>query len=247
MKIFDSHAHLGYDVVFDEEITEELLLETFSKYGVNGALIQPFITRPYIEDTREIHDRIYNFINANGSDKYYGMISICPHLYPDVVENECKRCVNELGFKGIKIATTAHGVNPSGKNGMLIFEIANSLNIPVMIHTGGGNFGAPHLLEKPAQAFPNIPIVIAHGGGDGGVDESIRLAMTYDNVFVEPSWINLLSMEKFAKKLGAGKLMYSSDMPQNTPAEIAIFNAVFTTEDDRRKVFYETARDVFRL
>lgn len=36
-------------------------------------------------------------------------------------------------------------------------------------------------------------------------------------MFVEPSWINLLSLEKMAKALGADKLMFSSDMPQNTP------------------------------
>lgn len=245
MKIFDAHAHLGYDVVFDVEVTEETLLETYRTHGVDGALVQPFLPRPYLEDTRAIHDRIYALTQAQ--EGFYGMISICPHLYPQVVEEECARCVRELGFRGVKIATTAHGVNPSGKSGMHIFEIAQSLKIPVMVHTGGGSFGAPHLLEKPARTFPQVPIVIAHGGGEDGVDESIRLARTYDNVFVEPSWINLLSMEKFACALGADKLMYSSDMPQNTPAELAIFRAVFPSESDREKVFYQTACTVFDL
>ncbi len=246
MKYFDSHAHLGYDVVFDEEVNEENLLDIYEKYGVDGALIQPFLSRPYLEDTKAIHDRIYQ-MTQKYPGRFYGMISICPHLYPQVVEEECARCVKELGFKGVKIATTAHGVNPSSKDGMHIFEIADALNIPVMIHTGGGNFGAPHLLEKPARTFPHVPIVIAHGGGDDGVSETIRLAKTYDNVFVEPSWINLLKMESFAKALGADKLMFSSDMPQNVPAELAIFNAVFTSEADREKVFYKTAYQVFDI
>lgn len=246
MRIFDAHAHLGYDVVFDTEVGEDKLLETYRDYGIDGALVQPFLPRPYLEDTRAIHDRIDALTKAYPG-RFYGMISICPHLYPQVVEEECARCVRQLGFKGVKIATTAQGVNPSGKSGMHIFEIAQALGIPVMVHTGGGDFGAPHALEKPAQTFTQVPIVIAHGGGADGVDETIRLAKTYDNVFVEPSWINLLSMEKFANALGAGKIMYSSDMPQNTPAQLAILNAVFQSEKDREMVFFGTAARVFDI
>ena len=246
MYIFDAHAHLGCDVVFDAEIREADLLGVYSEYGVSGALVQPFIPRPYIEDTIAIHNRIYGFAQAHPG-RFYGMISVNPHLYPHIVEDECSRCVRELGFKGVKIATTACGVNPSGKSGVHIFEIADALGIAVMAHTGGGGFGAPILLETPARLFPKVPIVMAHGGGADGVDECIRLAKTYDNVFVEPSWINLLGIEKMARELGAGKIMYSSDMPQNTPAELAIFNAVFKSRPDREKVFSKTARGVFKI
>ncbi len=246
MEIFDAHAHLGYDVVFDEEVTEQMLLTTYEKCGVDGALVQPFLSRPYLEDTREIHDRIYR-LTQEYPGKFYGMVSICPHLYPHVVEEECRRCIVELHFKGIKIATTAHGVNPSGKDGMHIFEIAENLKVPVMVHTGGGNFGMPHLLEKPAKTFPSVPIVIAHGGGEEGVAETIRLAKTYEQIFVEPSWINRLSMEKFAKELGAGKLMFSSDMPQNTFTELMIFQDVFPKEEDRVLVLGQNAKKVFQI
>lgn len=245
MKIFDAHAHLGLDVVFDVENTEQTLLSTLAQYGVDGALVQPFLSRPYLEDTRAIHDRIHALCAAHPG-RFYGMVSICPHLYPEVVEAECARCVRDLGFKGIKIATTAHGVNPSGKSGMHIFEIASGLNVPVMVHTGGGNFGAPHLLEAPARAFPHLPIVIAHGGGEDGVDECVRLGRTYGNIFVEPSWINLLGIEKFARTLGADRLMFSSDMPQNTPAALAIFRAVFQGAD-LEKALGGTAMRVFGI
>ena len=175
------------------------------------------------------------------------MISICPHLYPKEVEQECLRCVRDLGFKGIKIATTAHGVSPSSKDGLHIFDIARDLHIPVMIHTGGGSFGEVLLLEKPATLYPDVKIIVAHGGGEGGVDACIRLAQEHENVYVEPSWINLLSLEKMAARLGAKKLMFSSDMPQNTPAELAIFRAVFPDEKDLAMVLAGTAMNVFEI
>lgn len=57
MKVFDAHAHLGADVVFDVEVDEARLLEVYAANGVDGALVQPFLPRPYLEETRNIHDR----------------------------------------------------------------------------------------------------------------------------------------------------------------------------------------------
>ena len=38
--IIDVHGHLGEDVVFDEQQTEEQLLDAYKKNGVDGAIIQ---------------------------------------------------------------------------------------------------------------------------------------------------------------------------------------------------------------
>ncbi len=246
MRIFDAHAHLGQDVVFDVEVSEKDLDDVCKEFGVTGAMVQPFIPRPYLEDNRGIHDRIYRLTQQNPG-KYYGMISIWPHFRPEDLEEEIKRCVQQLGFRGIKIATTAQGVSPSGASGMTIFDIAQQYKIPVMIHTGGGSFGAPGLLEKPAKAFREIPIIIAHGGGDDGVNEAVRLAQTYEQVYLEPSWRNVLDLQKMAQAVGAGKIMYSSDMPRNTPAQLAAFREVFKSQAEQEQVFYNTAATVFGL
>lgn len=46
MKVFDAHAHLGADVVFDVEVDEARLLEVYAANGVDGALVQPFCRAP---------------------------------------------------------------------------------------------------------------------------------------------------------------------------------------------------------
>lgn len=247
MKIFDAHAHLGSDEVFDVKVDEQDLLNIYEQYQISGALIQPFICKPYLEDTKSIHDRIDAFTKKY-PQQFYGMISINPHLREHEVEDECTRCIKKLGFKGIKIATTAHGVSPSSKNGMHIFEIANTLGIPVMVHTGGGNFGAPIHLNRPIEAFPHVPIIIAHGGGESGMEQCILLAKKYDQVYVEPSWVSILGIEKMLRVLGSEKIMYSSDMPQNTPIELATYRAACNGNDqDLDNIFNKTAKKVFSL
>ncbi len=247
MKIFDSHAHLGQDCVFDVEVNEQELIEIYDQYKITGALIQPFICRPYLEDTKGIHDRIFQLMGKFPS-KFHGMISINPHLRHADVEEECTRCVKLLGFKGLKIAATAWGVSPSSKDGIHMFEIAKELEIAVMVHTGGGSFGNVMLLKEPLQKFPQIPVVIAHGGGPDGLEECIDLALRYEQVVVEPSWINILGVEKLLRILGPENIMFSSDMPQTVPVSLEIFRpACKGSQSKLEHVFYKTAGRVFSL
>lgn len=97
--IIDAHAHLGYDYVFDTEKNEEELLGYYNECGVDGAIIQPFISRPYLEDTAQVHDRIHELCIKHPG-RFWGMASINPHLRPEEYEREATRCVKELGFVG---------------------------------------------------------------------------------------------------------------------------------------------------
>ena len=75
--IIDVHGHLGEDVVFDEQQTEEQLLDAYKKNGVDGAIIQPYLPRIYMEDHVRIHDRIYEMTKCK-EKRFWGMASINP-------------------------------------------------------------------------------------------------------------------------------------------------------------------------
>jgi hypothetical protein len=77
--IIDAHDHLGYDYVFDEEAIEDSFIYYYTKYKVDGAIVQPFINRPYIQDTRDIHNRIYEF-SKKRSGQIWGMTWIAPTI-----------------------------------------------------------------------------------------------------------------------------------------------------------------------
>jgi uncharacterized protein len=247
MLIIDSHVHLGVDVVFDEILNEKDILDCCDRNGIRGAIVQPFIQRPYMEDTRVIHDRIYRFAQ-DYPGRIWGMASLNPHLRPEEFEAESSRCMHELGFVGIKLATSAYGCNPSKQDGMHVFEVAQALRVPVMVHTGSGiPFADPAQLIKPAKAFPTVKIVVAHGGGDLTMTQCIQLAQGYDNVYVEPSWIGILGIESMLKALGTSKLMFSSDMPQNAALELAKYRTAIRNEHELERVLSGTCIDVFGL
>ena len=247
MHIFDAHAHLGIDVVFDVEGDEQLLLDTYTASGIHGALIQPFINRPYLVDTAAIHDRIAAFA-ASHPGRFWGMVSINPHLNHADIERESERCVKKLGFRGVKIATTATGTPPVSRDGMHIFEVAQALGIAVMIHTGGGTFAEPDCIRGALDAFPGVTTVLAHGGGVGGVDALIALAKRYDQVYLEPSWVKADGLRKLLAAVGAERIMYSSDMPGNAaPALLDFQQACGANDAALEQMLCRTAKQAFSI
>lgn len=246
MKIFDTHAHLGDDVVFSLSVDEHDLLDVYAKHNILGALIQPNIPRPYIEETRAIHNRIYKFLIDNPT--YYAMISINPHFNYGEIEDEVQRCVSDLGFIAIKLHTLGYACSPDCKDGLHMFDMADEFNLPIMIHTGGGRFSYPSLLEKPIRMYKNLKIIIAHAGGLDGLDNAIDLALKYDNVYLEPSGIDMIGIKKLFATVGADKFMYSSDMPRSVAPQLQAFReACGDNVTQLEKVFYLTAKKVFDL
>ena len=154
--IIDAHAHLGYDYVFDEENMETDLIEVYKQENINGAIIQPFICRPYLEDTKQYHNKIFSFCKKE-KGLYYGMASINPHFKDEEVWDELERCVKKLKFVAVKITPIAHAVNPSSSDGMKMFDMASQMGISVMVHTGSGApFSDPMMVLPAIKKYPDL-------------------------------------------------------------------------------------------
>lgn len=245
--ITDSHAHLGYDVVFDEEQSEEDLIRYNTLYDITASVVQPFVTRPYMEDTEEIHNRIYELC-VKYPGKFYGMASINPHFRPYDYEKEAFRCVKTLGFKALKLTPIAHASNPSSVDGRHVFEIAESLKVPVMVHTGSGApFSDPARLLSVLPDYKGIPVILAHAGTDLLFTQALYLAEQFDNVFLEPSWLSILCVRKALRTIGAGKIMFSSDHAVNIPVELAKYRALLEGTPELDQVLWKTAKQVFGI
>ena len=245
--IIDVHSHLGIDVVFDEEQTEEQLETAYAAHGVDGAVVQPFICRPYLEDTRAIHDRI-KALCLNGKRKYWGMASINPHFRAVDYDAEATRCIRELGFVALKITPIAHAAHPSSRDAMHVYEIARALQVPVMVHTGAGvPFADPISLAKAAGAFRDVIIVMAHAGSEMHNQQATYLARQFDNIYLEPSWVGVIGTGRMIRELGSSKILYSSDVVENIPVEMTKYRSLVKSPADLDNIFYKNAISVFRL
>ncbi|MQY58481.1 MAG: amidohydrolase family protein [Clostridia bacterium] len=245
--IIDAHVHLGHDRVFDEEQSEKEILDVMNANGVDAAVVQPMVDTPSIDAAQQIHNRIAEMSRQN-PNRIFGMISINPHLKEKEFEEEATRCVQKLGFVGIKLTPIAHACNPLSKDGIRVFERANGLGIPVMVHTGSGiPFALPSLVMPVAKRFPQLKIVLAHAGGNISAGEALIVAQECENIFLEPSWVAIHIIQKWIKPIGAKRIMFGSDMLENCPVELAKFRSMGLSEEELQQCLYKTAKDFFNL
>ncbi len=245
--IIDVHAHLGFDHCYGTPNTEEQLIYWQDKCKIDHAIIQPGVPLSHIEENAAMHDEIYDLCQRY-KGRFYGMASISPHFRPDVYEKELRRCVQELGFVGVKITPAGHGINPSIKDIWYIYELCEELDIPVMIHTGSGTpFADAINVYEPAKNFPNVRFIIAHAGGESTSATCMHVAELCPNVYIEPSWLCVYLILGAVKKFGANRIMFSTDLAMNGPVELAKYNTLPITEEEREWLFWKTANEVFKL
>jgi hypothetical protein len=244
MMIIDVHAHLGVDVVFDEEGSEEDLINAYKEYDITGGIVQPYLPRIYMDEHEAIHDRIYELTKST-EKTFWGMASINPHFRPEDYDREATRCIKELGFVAIKITPIGHATHPSSRDALHVWEVCRELNVPIMIHTGAGiPFSDPMSVDKALSMFKDVPCVLAHAGSEMHNQQATYLAQKYENVFLEPSWVGVLGVTNMIKTVGTTKIMFSSDSTYNIPVEMAKYKSLIKNEDELEHVFYKNAVNV---
>lgn len=244
MPIVDAHTHVGDCRVFDLEVSAEELLSAMDRGGVDAAIVMPF---PGASAPRRVHDEIAELARKYPG-RIFGMVNLNPHCDPDEYFAEACRCVKELGFVALKLHTVGHAVNPLSRDGGVVFQTAQELGVPVMVHSGPGvPFALPaHLLPR-AREFPNVKIVVAHAGFTFYTGEAFALAKECANVYLETSWLFPDDIRWLVKALGPQRVMMGSDLPRNIRPSLVIAEEADLTPEEREWFLGRTAIEVFGL
>lgn len=242
--IIDAHAHLGDDQVFDVDFTADELLASQQEQGIAVTLVQP-ATAHDLDTARQYHDAIGELMQRNPG-RFYGIANPNPHLTGGRYEGEVRRCVEELGFRGIKLHPAAHAVNPTGRDGQRVFALAAALGVPVIVHTGSGiPWSAPALLDPLAVAYPQLPIILAHSGMMVLAGEAAQLAARHANIYLECSWTAGFLVRQWVQTFGASRLLFGSDHADNAATEITKIHTSGITDEEATWVLGRTAATLF--
>lgn len=242
--IIDSHMHLGEDLIFNTNDSEDDILAYFDEWDIGGALLQPGIMPV---DVKAAHQRIYE-LTKKYPDKFWGCTVLSPYMKEDKYENFVKWTVEYLGFKALKLQPYAFCASPVSPQGRKVFETASKLNIPVIIHTGNGVPSALPSLSIPiAKTYPELNIVLAHSGAGMYGGEALIAATQCPNITLETSWSTVLDIKSFIETIGADRVMFGTDVPLNAGAELGKYKALHLTDEQYTAVYEGTARRVFHI
>jgi hypothetical protein len=139
-----------------------------------------------------------------------------------------EHAVNDLGLRGMKMLPSYNYIKLNDRRIWPLFEIAQELGTPVVIHTGWSSlpkgkmleYDHPLFLEDVALDFPDLKIVMAHLGFQWA-PEAMHFMAKFPNVYADFAfWAETAPLFVMAqtwvwgKKLGVSdRFMWGSDYP----------------------------------
>jgi len=244
--IIDAHAHLGYDYAYEEDFTIDDLLSNMEMNKVDASIVQPG-TAFDLKTVVAQHNAIAA-ISKDMPHRIFGMANPNPHLKENDYRKEIERCINDLGFVGVKLNPPAHAANPNLSAGKLVFKVASDLSIPVMVHTGiGVPWSLPSALIQIATDFKDLKIILAHSGGNMFASEAALAAQLHPNIYLEMSWMPGFMIRNLCRTLGPYRIMFGSDHGDNIATELTKFRTIGLTEGELEWCLGKTAAKVFKI
>jgi aminocarboxymuconate-semialdehyde decarboxylase len=201
-------VHLEQVKTIQQRLTmPEYRLQDMDRLGIDIQAISPSPIQYYYwaeaelgrAVTRMINDRIAEVV-AGHPDRFVGMGTV-PMQAPELAVAEMRRCVSELGMRGIEIATNVDGCDLSDPKFRPFFAAAEELDVLIFIHPH--HFTHPerlthhyfnNVIGNPLEStiavshlifggvlerYAGLKICVAHGGGylaayPGRMDHAFR-------------------------------------------------------------------------
>ena len=189
--------------------------------------------------------------------RFIGLASVDLFRPMDAVR-ELRRCVTELGFRGLRVVPWLWGLPPDDRRYYPLYAECVALGVPFCTqvgHTGpllSSEPGRPiPYLERVALDFPELTIVGGHVGAPW-TQEVISLAHKFPNVYLDTSAYKCTRLPadfvSFLRDGGARKVLFGSNYPMLTPAEcLRGWEALALSDRDAARVLHDNAVAVFGL
>lgn len=125
---------------------------------------------------------------------------------------ELRRCVEEKGFRGLKLHPWWQGFSPLDTFMMPIAAEAQRLRIPILFHDGTPPFTAPLQIAYLCDVFPDLAVILGHGGGMDLWIEAAAAVERYENCYVCLSGSTSVAIfDHLIRSLPAHKVMIGTD------------------------------------
>ena len=238
----------------------EHLLRRLDADGIERAVLVNYPSPDLMGFSHRVNEYVAEYCRA-APERLVPMGGVHPRFVEDAGA-EVRRAA-ELGVRALKIHPPHMAVEPNaylhGLDALrAIYEEAQRLRLPVMIHTGTSIFpgarsraGEAILVDDVAVDFPDLTIVLAHGGRPLWMEQAFFLVRRFPNVYLDVSSVPPKTIPKYFPRLAeiADKALYGSDWPapgvRSMGRNLRDFLALDLPEDAKRKIVEENARKLF--
>jgi predicted TIM-barrel fold metal-dependent hydrolase len=210
-EVIDAHTHLGLDED-GRSLTLEQLLAQLDAAEARRACVFPLHDPERRPGYSLPNDRVLAW--AGESDG-----RLVPFCRLDPAEDPLAECERSLaaGAKGIKLHPRAQAFVFDGSAMNDVWALAESANVPILIHAGRGLPPLADGLAELAMRHPGAVLILAHGAiCDQGV-LTTRLA-DHPGILYDISCFFPLDVVELFARAPAERIVFASDPPYGMPA-----------------------------
>jgi uncharacterized protein len=219
-----------------------------------------YVSPEVIGFTPEVNDWVARYCSADPR-RLLAFGSVHPKYVPDAGA-EVDR-LKKIGIRGLKVHPSHQLFAPNAyRDGFgplaAMYERAQAVGIPVMIHTGTSIFpGARNLYAQPMLAddvsvdYPNLVVILAHGGRPLWMDEAFFLVRRHKNMYMDVSGIPPQKLMEYFPRLEeiADKVLFGTDWPgpgvPGVRGNIEKFRGLPISPAAQQKILYDNAANLF--
>jgi len=222
------------------EVPLEMTLDMMDEGGVDRSLISAWVAPRNVMIS---NDEVAGFV-AEAPDRLVGVGSV-DISKPMQAVREVRRCVNELGFKAIRVLPWLWEAPPIDRRFYPVYTACCDLGVPFCTqigHTGPlmpSEVGRPIYLDQVALDFPELKIVAGHIGYPW-TDEAIAVATKHENVYIDTSAYTTKRypqpLVEFMRGHGRNKVLVGTNYPMIMPAKALENLLELALEDDVREL-----------
>jgi hypothetical protein len=235
------------------------LLRRLDADGIDRAVLVNYPSPDLMGFTSEVNRYVAEYCGA-APDRLIAMGGVHPRFAEDAAAEV--RHAAELGVRALKIHPPHMNVAPNAYLDGLdslrsLYEEAQRLALPVMIHTGTSIFpgarsrrGEPMPVDDVAVDFPDLTLILAHGGRPLWMEQAFFLVRRFPQVYMDVSGIPPKVLLRYFPRLAevADKVLYGSDWPspgvRSMAANLMAFRALDLPADVQTKILDANLRRI---
>lgn len=221
--IFESLRRWSKTEVPTQALPLTATIQSMDEAGVSKSLISAWVGP---RNTMISNDEVHGFIQ-DYPERLVGIGSV-DISKPMQAVAEVKRCVNDLGFKGIRVLPWLWELPPTDRLFYPLFAACCDAGVPFCTqigHTGplmSSEVGRPIYLDRVALDFPDLIIIGGHIGYPW-TEEAVAVATKHPNVYIDTSAYAVTryppELVRYLKTHGQQKVMFGSNYPMITPEQ----------------------------
>jgi len=200
------------------------LLRRLDADGIDRAVLVNYPSPDLMGFSSRVNQYVAEYCAA-APERLIAMGGVHPRFTDDAAA-EVRRAA-DMGVRALKLHPPHMAVEPNAyMHGLdalrALYEEAQRLALPVMIHTGTSIFpgarsrnGEPMAIDDVAVDFPDLTIILAHGGRPLWMEQAFFLVRRFPRVYMDVSSIPPRSIPRYFPRLAeiADKVLYGSDWP----------------------------------